>query len=98
MLIMLSTYHAGEYFDYKEDTIANRLHQNRFAGGTRIIPKGKMPPRVAFWTSIIAFFIAGVIGIILQFIYKTGPYTLILGCSGSISRISSIPRNPIRLG
>ena len=84
MLIMLSTHHAGEYFDLKEDTIASRLHQNQFAGGTRVIVEGKMPPRVARWTSIIAFLVALVIGIILQFVYQTGPYTLILGCLGAL--------------
>ncbi len=36
------------------------------------------------WTSIIAFFIALVIGIVLQFVYKTGPYTLVLGCLGAL--------------
>jgi 1,4-dihydroxy-2-naphthoate octaprenyltransferase len=84
MLIMLSTHHAGEYFDLKEDTIASRLHQNQFAGGTRIIVEGKIQPRVALWTSVIAFFIALMIGIVLQFVYQTGPYTLLLGCLGAL--------------
>ncbi len=84
MLIMLSTHHAGEYFDIKEDAIASRLHQNQFAGGTRVIVEGKMPPLVARWTSIIAFLIALVIGIILQFVYQTGPYTLLLGSLGAL--------------
>ena len=84
MLIMLSTYHAGEYFDLKEDTIANRLHQNRFAGGTRVIVEGKMPARVARWTSVLAVFIALGIGMVLQFVYRTGPYTLLLGCLGAL--------------
>jgi 1,4-dihydroxy-2-naphthoate octaprenyltransferase len=84
MLIMLSTHHAGEYFDQKEDTIASRLHKNQFAGGTRVLIEGKIPPRVARWTSIIAFLIAFVIGIVLQFVYWTGPYTLMLGCLGAL--------------
>jgi 1,4-dihydroxy-2-naphthoate octaprenyltransferase len=83
-LIMLSTYHSGEYFDQKENAISARLHQNQFAGGTRIIVEGKMPAHVALWTSIIALLIALMIGIVLQFIYKTGPYTLILGCLGAL--------------
>lgn len=84
MLVMLSTHHAGEYFDYKEDEMASRLHKNRFAGGTRVIVEGKMSPRVARWTSIIAFFAALAIGSVLQFVYKTGPYTLLLGCLGAL--------------
>jgi 1,4-dihydroxy-2-naphthoate octaprenyltransferase len=83
ILIMLSTYHAGEYYDYRGDVISNLSHQNRFAGGTRILPCGKLPPAVPFWTSIIALAMAGVIGIILQFAFKTGPCTLLLGFLGA---------------
>lgn len=84
ILIMLSTYHSGEYFDQKENAISSRLHQNQFAGGTRMIPEGKMPARIALWTSIIAILIALLIGIVLQFLYQTGRYTLILGCLGAL--------------
>ena len=84
MLIMLSTYHSGEYFDQKENAVSSRLHQNQFAGGTRMIPEGKMPPGVALWTSIITLLMALTIGIVLQFVYQTGPYTLVLGCLGAL--------------
>lgn len=84
ILIMLSTYHSGEYFDQKENAISSRLHQNQFAGGTRMIPEGKMSPGAALWTSIIAILIALIIGIVLQFVYQTGPYTLILGFLGAL--------------
>ncbi len=84
ILIMLCTYHSGEYFDRRENAISARLHQNQFAGGTRVLIDGKIPPRVALWTSIIAFLAALSIGIILQFVYKTGPYTLLLGFLGGL--------------
>jgi 1,4-dihydroxy-2-naphthoate octaprenyltransferase len=80
---MLSTYHSGEYFDYRGDMISNRLHDNQFAGGTRVLLAGKMSPLVPLWTSIIAIIIAAAIGIFLQFILKTGPYTLLLGFLGA---------------
>ena len=83
IMIMLSTHHAGEYFDYKEDAIACRLHQNQFAGGSRMLPSGKINPAIPLWTSVIAFFVAASIGIILQFVYKTGTYTLVLGALGA---------------
>ncbi|KQC11629.1 MAG: hypothetical protein APR62_09400 [Smithella sp. SDB] len=83
ILIMLSTYHLGEYFDYKEDEISQRLYKSNFAGGSGVIPAGTMPRSVALWTGLISFFLAGVIGIILQFVLKTGPYTLLLGCLGA---------------
>lgn len=83
ILIMLSTYHSGEYFDYQGDVISNRLHDNQFAGGTRILPHRKISPNVPFWTSIVTLILAGIIGVILQFVLKTGPYTLLLGCLGA---------------
>jgi 1,4-dihydroxy-2-naphthoate octaprenyltransferase len=83
ILIMLSTYHAGEYFDYQEDELSQRYYKSNFAGGSGVIQKGQLPRSVPLWTSIISFFLAGVIGLILQFYFKTGPYTLLLGCLGA---------------
>ncbi len=83
ILIMLSTYHSGEYFDYEGDILSNRLHENRFAGGSRVLPAGRISPLFPLWTSIITLIIAGIIGIILQFVLKTGPYTLVLGFLGA---------------
>jgi 1,4-dihydroxy-2-naphthoate octaprenyltransferase len=83
ILIMLSTYHSGEYFDYRGDMISNSLHDNQFAGGTRILLAGKMSSLVPLWTSIVAIIIAAAIGLFLQFILKTGPYTLLLGFLGA---------------
>lgn len=85
ILILLSTYHSGEYFDYQGDVISNHLHKNQFAGGSRVLLNGKISPRVPFWTSIITIVLAGIIGIILQFVFKTGPYTLLLGGLGAFS-------------
>jgi 1,4-dihydroxy-2-naphthoate octaprenyltransferase len=84
MLIMLSAYHSGEYFDQKENAISSRLHSNPFAGGSRMIPEGKIPARVAFWTSMAAILLALFIGIVLQFVCRTGPYTLFLGLLGAL--------------
>ena len=96
ILIMLSTYHSGEYFDYSGDILSNQMHKNKFAGGSRMLLTGKLPPAIAFWTSVIALIIAAAIGCILQFVYKTGPYTLLLGLLGAFSGFFySTP--PIRL-
>jgi 1,4-dihydroxy-2-naphthoate polyprenyltransferase len=83
IMIMLSTYHSGEYFDYRGDILSNQMHKNQFAGGTRMLPLGKLPPAIPLWTSIITFLIAAAIGIILQFVLQTGPCTLILGALGA---------------
>lgn len=83
VLVMLSTYHAGECFDHVEDEISKRLVNNRFSGGSGVIPAGAVSRQVPFWTSLIALAIAAVIGFYLQFVMQTGPYTLILGCIGA---------------
>jgi 1,4-dihydroxy-2-naphthoate polyprenyltransferase len=83
ILIMLSTYHAGEYFDYQEDALSQRYHKSNFAGGSGVIQKGQLPRSVPLWTSIISFLLAGSLGLILQFYFKTGPYTVLLGCLGA---------------
>jgi len=96
VLIMLSTYHAGEYFDFQEDKISKHHFNSKFAGGSGIIQAGKLPREVPLLTSIIAFLMSGIIGLILQFYYKTGNYTLILGCTGALAGFFySTP--PIRL-
>ena len=48
ILIMLSTYHSGEYFDYREDEISHRFYKNKFAGGSGVIPAGKISPSRRF--------------------------------------------------
>ncbi len=96
ILIMLSTYHAGEYFDYQEDEISQRFYKSTFAGGSGVIPEGRLPRSVPFWTSIISFLAAGIIGLMLQFYFKTGHYTLLLGCLGAFSGFFYSSR-PIRL-
>jgi len=96
ILIMLSTYHAGEYFDYREDEISQRFYKNKFAGGTGIMPAGRMPRSVPFFTSIVSFLAAGIIGLLLQFYFKTGPWTLLLGCLGALPGFFYSTR-PVRL-
>ena len=47
--------------------------------GGMMINEGKISARVALRTSIISIFMAFIIGVVLQFVYKTGPYTLLIG-------------------
>ncbi len=96
ILIMLSTYHAGEYSDIREDKISRRLHHSKFAGGSGIIQQGILPRRAALWTSIISLILAGCIGMILQFYFKTGPFTVPLGALGAFAGLFYSLR-PIRL-
>ena len=96
ILILLSTYHAGEYFDHEEDRISKKIFHSRFAGGSGVIPAGVVSRKVPLWTSLITFALAAAIGIFLQFVLKTGPYTLILGCLGAFPGFFYSTR-PIRL-
>jgi len=96
ILIMLSTYHAGEYSDCREDEISYRSHRNRFAGGSGVIVRGILPRRVALLTSVVSFLLAAAIGLILHFYFKTGPLTLLLGTLGAFSGFFYSMR-PVRL-
>lgn len=96
ILILLSTYHAGEYFDHAGDVISMELHANRFAGGSRMVPCHRMNPLVPLWTSITSFLLAVLVGVTLQFIYKTGPWTLVLGAIGALAGFF-YSSEPIRL-
>lgn len=85
ILIMLSTYYAGEYYDLKEDKLSAELERNRFSGGSQAIPKNLALHRQAKVASCLAILLAGAIGLILQFSYKTGPWTIPLGVVGMIA-------------
>jgi len=84
VLIMLSTYYAGEYWDYEEDSLSTRLGSNRFAGGSRVLPQGLLPRRAALWASLVSLPLAGGVGLVLQFGYRTGPWTIPLGAVGML--------------
>lgn len=83
-LVMLSTYHAGEYFSDGEDERSKRLFRRRFVGGAGVIPDRMLPRPIALWTGLIAITLAAIIGLILQFGLRTGPLTLLLGCIGAL--------------
>ncbi|MDH4212089.1 MAG: prenyltransferase [candidate division WOR-3 bacterium] len=82
ILIMLSTYYGGEYWDYVEDTLSARNRPSKFAGGSGVLQKGILPRRVALSASIASLSLALVVGIVLQFVYRTGPWTLPFGVAG----------------
>ncbi len=95
-LIMISTYHAGEYFDLDGDVLSSRMHENPFAGGSRALLSGNLSPRVALWTSILTILAAAAIGFYIQFGLATGPWTILLGSLGLFPGFFYSTR-PIRL-
>jgi 1,4-dihydroxy-2-naphthoate octaprenyltransferase len=85
VLVMLSTYYAGEYWDYLEDSLSARLGPSRFAGGSRVLQRGLLPRRAPLWASLVSLLLAIGVALVLQLGYRTGPWTLpfaILGLLG----------------
>ena len=60
------------------------------------MPAGRVSVRIPFFSSMAAIVIAGIIGLVLQLLYQTGPYTLLLGCLGALPGFFYSTR-PIRL-
>lgn len=81
LLIMLSTYYAGEYWDYEGDALSP---ESKFSGGTRVMLKGILSKTAPLTGSIVTLALAAAVGLTLQFIYHTGPWTLPLGIIGMI--------------
>lgn len=79
-LIMLTTYLAGEYYDFEGDSLNRDF--NKFSGGSRVLQVGLLPRRYALLTSWAAFGLAVAIGLVIQFYFKTGPFTIPLGAFG----------------
>jgi 1,4-dihydroxy-2-naphthoate octaprenyltransferase len=84
IFIMLATYYSGEYFDYETDTLSAKLERNKFSGGTQVLQTGIIPRKHALIASYISLIIAGIIGLLLFFYYKTGVYTIPLGIIGIV--------------
>jgi 1,4-dihydroxy-2-naphthoate octaprenyltransferase len=100
VLIMLSTYYGGEYWDYIEDSLSARGNKSPFAGGSGVLQKGTLPRQAALYASIVSLSLALVVGLVLQFVYRTGPFTLLLGLIGLFAGFfySSWPIRWVRTG
>jgi 1,4-dihydroxy-2-naphthoate octaprenyltransferase len=82
ILIMLTTYAAGEFYDQEEDRLTATMEKNYFSGGSQAVVKGMIPPGLARLTSWTAAIGAGIVGLVLQFVCHTGPWTIPLGIIG----------------
>jgi 1,4-dihydroxy-2-naphthoate octaprenyltransferase len=85
ILIMMATYFAGEYWDKSENMISYHDHNSRFAGGSRVIQKGILHPKVALYSSIISLFLGAGVGMILFLVYNVGLWTIPMGFIGMIA-------------
>ncbi len=82
IMVMLVTYYNGEYYDIREDKLSAELEKNTFSGGSQVIAQSLLPRKFARIGSFIALGIAVIIGLVLQFYFKTGVLTILLGVIG----------------
>jgi 1,4-dihydroxy-2-naphthoate octaprenyltransferase len=82
---MLSTYYMGEYHDLGGDTLSAAMERNPFSGGSQAIVKDMLPREHARIGGCITMALACVAGLILQFWFKTGPWTVPIGAIGVIA-------------
>jgi 1,4-dihydroxy-2-naphthoate octaprenyltransferase len=76
VLVMLSTYYAGEYWDHAEDLASASLTPSRFAGGSGVLQRGLLPRRAVMSASVVCLILALVVAVILQLVYRTGSWTV----------------------
>jgi 1,4-dihydroxy-2-naphthoate polyprenyltransferase len=84
IMVMLSTYQAGEYFKHAEDERSKYPFGSLIAGGSGTFSDLFFLRPGPLRSSFVAIALALVIGIILQFGLKTGPFTLLLGFLGTV--------------
>jgi len=82
VLVMLATYYAGEFWDFIGDSLSRDYHNNPFAGGTKVLQQGLVSRNASLWASLGCVVVALCVGIILQFGYHTGIWTIPLGIVG----------------
>ncbi len=85
VLTMLSTYYSGEYHDLAVDTLSAGMERNAFSGGSQVIVRNLLPHRQARYAGYVMLLLAGVVGVVLQFYYDTGLWTIPLGVTGMIA-------------
>ncbi|MBF0233603.1 MAG: prenyltransferase [Desulfamplus sp.] len=85
VLVMSSTYFNGEVHDIKEDQLSVKLEKNRFSAGTQVLVNGLISPHKVNLVSYLTVGAALLVGLILQFYYRTGFWTIPLGITGIIT-------------
>ncbi|MCX5839000.1 MAG: prenyltransferase, partial [Deltaproteobacteria bacterium] len=84
VMVMLSTYHAGEYFTSVKDERSKHPFRNPFSEGYGTLPDLIFRRPGPLRNGFVAITLALSIGVILQFGLKTGSFTLLLGCLGAL--------------
>lgn len=82
IFIMVSANFNGEIYDVEEDRLSVKLGKNAFSGGSQIIVNGVVSANRVNLASYFIIISALGIGFLLQFYFKTGPWTIPLGLTG----------------
>ena len=96
ILIQLSSHYSGEVYDLSEDRLSITLEKNFFSGGSQVLVENRIRHKDVKILIVAAVLLALLIGLILQFYFKTGRWTLILGISGIASGLF-YSKPPLRL-
>jgi 1,4-dihydroxy-2-naphthoate octaprenyltransferase len=98
--VMLATYYGGEWWDYAEDSLAGTMHGSPFAGGSQVVQRGLLPREAPLRASFVTLVLALGVGVVLQFGYHTGPWTLPLVIVGVVGGLfySAQPLRWVRRG
>lgn len=83
-LIQLGAHYSGEIYDIREDSRSAVFGKTPFSGGSQVLVRRLIPERKVKALLYAALFLALAAGAILQFYFKTGKWTLLLGASGII--------------
>ncbi len=84
ILIQLATHYSGEINDLPEDRLSITLEKNFFTGGSQVLVEKLIPVKKVKALAYGVIFLALVIGLVLQFYYLTGTWSLFLGFTGVI--------------
>lgn len=84
LLVQLIAHYSGEIYDLAEDRLSVTLEKNFFTGGSGVLVENHIGSRKVKNLIRVVIFLAVITGLILQFYFKTGKWTLGLGVSGII--------------
>jgi 1,4-dihydroxy-2-naphthoate octaprenyltransferase len=84
ILVQLIAHYSGEIYDLPEDRLSVTLEKNAFTGGSQVLVANLVGLSKVKNLIRAVLFLALIIGLFLEFYFKTGKWTLGLGASGVI--------------
>jgi 1,4-dihydroxy-2-naphthoate octaprenyltransferase len=82
LLVQLIVHYSGEIYDLAEDRLSVSLEKNFFTGGSQVLVENFIPSKKVKYLIGPVLFSAIIIGLILQFYFRCGKWTLWLSLSG----------------